>query len=71
MNDEIEVPGDELEQWDLAARLLEIHGAGIADFIHRQMRICLQNNDSEQGGRWRTIIDKVAALIDADGGKAN
>ena len=71
MSVDVEIPQDQLEQWDLAARLLEIHGAGIADFIHHQMRVCLQNNDSQQSDRWRMMIDKVSALIDVDGGTAN
>ena len=68
----IEVPKGELEQWDLAARLLEIHGdEGIAAFVEDQMRDRLEEGDPVQGQRWRAMIDKLAALMTTSDRTAN
>ena len=67
-----DVPEASLEQWDLAARLLEIHGeAGIAEFVEDKMRLSIELGDAVQSARWRIMIDKLAALMTTCDGAAN
>ena len=69
---EVEIPKSELEQWDLAARLLGTYGdEGIAVFVEDQMRARLEDGDAVQGQRWRAMIDKLAALMTTSDRTAN
>ena len=69
---QFEVPEDSLEQWDLAARLLEFHGeAGIAEFVEDMMRATVELDNGVQSARWRVMIDKLAPLMTVRDGIAH
>ncbi len=62
-------PGPEMsvsleeEQWAIAARLLELHGAAIGDFIEERVAQLTDQGDEEGIVFWRDITNKLLLLI--------
>lgn len=53
----------EQEQWAIAARLLEVHGAAIGDFVEERVAQLTNQGDEEGIAFWQDITNKLLLLI--------
>lgn len=58
----------EQEQWDAAARLLEVHGDDVGNVIIGQIKDFMDAGDQASARDWIAISFKVQSLYSPEGG---